>query len=395
MLREINKKILFITEDFPSGLNGTSVKTRNTLNYLLDAGYKVDVCCFLFKGFNRHDFKHNNLRIFTFESKRFNKKSISFIYHAFFIVFSIAPITIKRLFNKDLEKKLIKLKNTNSYRSIFYDGYSNLQYLNKDTKNEHIYIDDEDFTDLFRQRLLLERDLFKKIFYFFEYLKSLLFEFIYMRRVDQVWAISSNTKNRLKRVTGVKTVLMPTIISLNENLFNENGYKIVFTGTLNWRENVEGLKWFISNHWNKVIANIPSAELVIIGQGASLDLISYLESHKNISYKGYVESLDEEYKQATLAIAPVRINAGIKVKILTYMSYGLPVISTKKAALGLVSTDGILVSSDKNFSRCIIKLLQSLRLRKYLSGKSHQNIKNNYSNIHLKEFLFKHFNKHE
>lgn len=394
-MKKKNNRLLFITEDFPSGLNGTSVKTRNTLNYLLNTGYEVDVCCFLFEGFQQHDLNHKNLRIFTAKSKRFKKKSFSFLIQVFKIIFSFIPITIKRLFNSNLNKKIRELENKNRYAVIFYDGYSTLQYLNRKLDSKKVYIDDEDFTDLFRQRFILDSNFFKKIFYFSEYLKSLVFEFFYMRKVDQVWAISSNNKKRLEKISGVKTVLMPIIIPLQRNLYQSNGLRIIFTGTLNWRENVEGLKWFIAYHWSKVLKKIPQAELVIIGQGASLSLISYLKSHKNIVYKGYVKSLEDEYKNASLSIAPVRINAGIKVKILTYMSCGLPVVSTQKAALGLISTGGVLVTSDKNFAKCIISLLKKEKLRKYLSLKAHENIKDNYSERQLEVFFSHNLNNYE
>lgn len=390
-----NHRLLFITEDFPSGLNGTSVKTRNTLNYLLDSGYKIDVCCFLFEEFSKHDFKHKNLRIFTAQSKRINKTSITFFIKLFSILFSYLPITIKRLFNADLDRIISQLQIKNKYDVIFYDGYSTLQYLDNKSKSQKIYIDDEDFTDLFRQRFFLDKRLIKKLFFLHEYLKSLFYESLYMSKVDQVWAISPRTKERLEEVSGVKTVLMPTIIPLKKNLYQGNSVRIVFTGTLNWRENVEGLKWFITNHWSRILNKIPEAELVVIGQGASPSLISYLKSQRNIVYKGYVKSLEDEYRKISLSIAPVRINAGIKVKILTYMSYGLPVVSTHKAAWGLVSTKGVLVASDNNLSRCIISLLQNNKLRRYLSLNAHNNIKSNYSQKQLEIFLSQNLNNYE
>jgi len=389
-----NNQLLFVTEDFPSGLNGNSVRTRNTLIYLLDQGYNVDLCCFHFDEFKKVDFKHKNLKVFFVNISRFKKLSINFLINSLNIILSPYPVSLRRLFSENLKKKILLLQNKNDYSTIFFDGYSTLQYLNKelsDNKCQKIYIDDEDFTDLFKQRLILETKLLVKIFYLHEYLKSLLYEKLFFSRLDQIWAISPNTKTRFEKITRVKTVVMPTIISLKENLYQGDGYNLVFTGTLNWRENVEGLKWFISTHWAEICCYYPKAKLTVIGQGASKEFISYLNLQKNIFYKGYVESLENEYKKASLSIAPVRINAGIKVKILTYMSYGLPVISTKKASLGLVSTNGILVSSDKHFSRFIITMLENKRMRKLLSRKAHNNIKKNYSITQLESFLAHNF----
>ncbi|MCB9813396.1 MAG: glycosyltransferase family 4 protein [Pseudomonadales bacterium] len=388
-------EILFITEDFPSGLNGTSVKTRNTLEVLLKKGYKIDVCCFHFEEFKVHNFKHKNLKIFTVKNKRQNKLSLAFYKKIAHIIFSVVPATIRRLFNHDLEMLLADLLTRKSYSNVIFDGYSTLQYLNKNIDVHKIYIDDEDFTSLFWQRFISETSYLKKLFYFHEYIKSFIYDYFYMRKVDQIWAISPKTELRLKKASNVTTSLMPTVMPLNKYIYSNKGHRIVFTGTLNWKENVDGIKWFIDSHWANVLKFVPDAKLVIIGQGATKELISYFNNNKNIIYKGYVKDLEKEYGQATISIAPVRINAGIKVKILTYISYGLPVVSTEKASWGLVSTDGLLVSFDNNFARCIIILLRNKKLRKILSKNAYKNIKQNYSQKLLENFLFQKLTYHE
>lgn len=381
-------RILFITEDFPSGLNGTSVKTRNTLHFFLNLGYKIDLCCFSFEEYKRHDFFHKNLKIFSANVSRYKKNNIRYIIRILKLILTFSPVSIKRLFNENLNKNIKELIEKNSYQTVFFDGYSTLQYLNSSQVNlNKIYIDDEDFTDLFRQRVLGEKNFFKKVYYFHEFIKSLFFEKIKLTRVSQIWAISPNTKKRLSKVSGVKTLLMPTIIPLERNIYKNTDSNIVFTGSLDWRENVEGLKWFVKNHWKEITEKTVNTKLVVIGQGASKELVDFLNSYEGIEYKGYVESLIEEYQKCSLAIAPVRINAGIKVKILTYMSYGLPIVSTKKAAWGLVSTKGVVVSSDKNFAKIILKLLDNSNLRKYLSINSHKNIRYNYSKKVLADFI--------
>ena len=381
------KRILFITEDFPSGLNGTSVKTRSTLEYLLSQDYKIDVCCFHFDTFKIHNLQHKNLQVHTIKTNRVNKKSLIFAFYVLSLLFGSIPISIRRLFNNELKKKIFNLTNKTRYKAVIYDGYSTLQYMNSSFKGEKIYVDDEDFTDLYRQRFLLEKRISHKLFYAFEYCKSLIYEHQTMKKVSQVWAISPRTKERLEKVSGKPTVLMPTLIFSKKNIYTGKGTQIVFTGTLNWRENVEGLKWFVNNHWQKIITEVPKAKLVVIGQGASQELITFLKSYKNIEYKGYVESLEDEYKKSVLSIAPVRINAGIKVKILTYMSYALPVISTHKAAWGLVSLDGIKIAEDIYFADEVIKLLKDKKLRQALSEEAHKNIKKNYSRKVLHQFF--------
>lgn len=383
-------RILLVTEDFPSGLNGTSVKTRNTLIYLLERGFLVDVCCFHFPDFKVHGLKHRGLKVFTATTPRHPRFSPAYLWQWLTAIFSLTPLSLKRLFNPELASRIKNLVQKNQYDAIFYDGYSTLQYLVKqDSANsaKQIYIDDEDFTDLFRQRLILEKSYLIKFFYLTEYLKSLVFESKTLPVVDQIWAISSNTQERLARISSVKTVLMPTVIPAQKNLYRGVGYNLVFTGTLNWRENVEGLTWFLKNHWPQVIKKLPQATLTVIGQGARPKFIEFLKQQKNVIYLGYAPDLSLEYQKTALAISPVLINAGIKVKTLTYLSFGLPVVSSPVAAWGLVATGGVAVAEDHNFGRLVVALLKRPRLRSYLSRQAQQNIKINYGERHLGDFL--------
>ncbi len=390
-----NNKLLFITEDFPSGLNGTSVKTRNTLNYLLESGYKIDVCCFHFEDFKVHNLKHKNLKIHSVERKKTVRFSPEYLLNIFQIIASFSPISIARLFSKELNIVIKKLISENNYQVIIHDGYSTLQYQSFNKKIRSIYIDDEDFTDLYRQRFILERAILSRLFYVHEYLKSLIFEYFHMRKLNQIWAISPRTEKRLAKISKVKTVLMPTYIPIEKNIYNSKGKNLVFTGTLNWKENIDGLKWFISKHWHRIRSFEPKTKLIVIGQGASSDLISYLNKIDGVVYRGYVKKLETEYLNASLSISPVMINAGIKVKILTYMSYGLPVISTTKAAWGLVSSSGIIISTEKFYSHCVIILLRNKKLRIRLSKNAHANIENNYSKVMLKNFFLENLENNE
>jgi len=60
----------------------------------------------------------------------------------------------------------------------------------------------------------------------------------------------------------------------------------------------------------------------------------------NVVSLGFVEDLDGLLSIADLAIAPIKHGAGVKVKIFDYLSVGLPLIATRKAAEGIGVVDG-------------------------------------------------------
>ena len=292
------------------------------------------------------------------------------------------------MYDSKLDKLANSLYEKNNYDYVFYDGFSTLQYL-KTKSEKNIYIDDEDITDLLMKRIKSVKNLLLKLFFLTEYVKCLIYERLVLNKVDQIWAIAPNTYERLKTLSSAKISLMPTIVPKRKNAFNVKSKDIVFTGLLSWMENTDGLKWFLDNFWIDIRKEFPKIKLHIIGQMAKDDLIEYLSGFKGVELHGYVKDLEDIYKKSAIAIAPILINSGIKVKILTYLSYGLPVVSTNQATWGLSSNNGIEATSEKEFGKGVIKLLKNSKLRSSLSKKAVKNIDRYHSKKTLKKFFSK------
>lgn len=383
-----NQKILIITQMYPTGLTGTSVKTLHTIEFLLKRGFQIDVCCLHHSSMIKNDLKLPNLRVFFSEKDTFSKFSLDYITRAVTILLSILPFRVKKMFDKKLEAIFEVLQLSTNYEYIFFDGFSTLQYC-KTYNDKHIYIDDEDISDLMLRRMRDESNIFLKLFYFTEYIKCKYFEKKYLSNVSQIWAISSNSAEHLKESTSVKITVMPTILPDRKNVFSIQSKDIVFTGLLSWQENIIGIRWFLDNHWKKVLETFPRTNFYVIGQKADEEFIHYLKSFPNVKYLGYVEDLASIYKNSALAIAPMLINCGIKVKVVTYLSYGIPVVALPEAIWGLNESKGVVVSSLSEFSNSIMNLLKNEVRRKKLSLAAKENIKKNHSEKTLEIFFKK------
>ncbi len=381
-------KLLFIPETYPSGLTGTSVKTRNTIEYLLAQGHSVDVACIDYSTLTKRELTHNNLRIFSIFREGIRRMRIGLIGRLFALIFSIKPVRVNRMYDSRLQHLIEVLEYSCQYDYVFFDGFSTLQYAQQKKKN-YVYIDDEDISDLVYQRMLESRNILMKAFLFSEYLRCLLFEKKTMKNVEQVWAISPNSLKRLKTLSAAKMSLMPTIIPVQKNVFSESAQNIVFAGTLSWSENKVGLQWFITHCWSKVLDACPETKLFILGQQSDESWEKLCQQYKNIELMGYVENLETIFSQSAVAISPVFINSGIKIKVLTYLSYGLPVISSDEATWGMNSTDGILCTSKEKFTQNLILLLKNKAMRKKLSLKAQKNISTYHSTQSLDKFFQK------
>lgn len=379
-------KLLIITQIYPSGATGTTVKTRNTINYLLEKGWEIDVCCIHHDKMVQNKFTAKNLRIWYVQAEvliRFTPKHIA---RAFSLLFSLIPFRVKKLFNKNLQLFIEIAQESNEYKYILYDGFSTLQYA-KQYSQRYIYIDDEDITDLMQQRLQSSKSIFLKLFYLVEYWKCRGYERKNLKFMNMIWAISPNTMKRLKTLTHKKMALMPTIVKQQRNIYTPQSQDIVFSGLLSWPENKNGLLWFFENHWPTILKHSPKTRIYITGQLADQNLQNYLKKQHNVLYLGYVSDLSEVYHACALAIAPILINAGIKVKILTYMSYGLPVVALSQTIGGIPNPKGIVETDESNFANAILETLQNKIRRKKLSLEAYRNMQNNHSKKTLHAFF--------
>jgi glycosyltransferase involved in cell wall biosynthesis len=380
------KRILVITQMYPSGSTGTSVKTLHTLELLAEKGVHIDVVCPHYSKMVKVSIKNPRIHVYPFEKQTISKLSFPYLWRAWRLLFSWKPFRVVKLYDHHIRSKINTLMETRSYNYIFFDGFSTLQYASSyDTKN--IYVDDEDIVDLLWKRSSSPGNIFLRLFFFVEWIKCQLYERLFFPRMARVWAISPNTKARLGRISRARVSIMPTIVGERRRVFNTTSSHIVFSGLLSWQENVVGLRWFLANCWMQIHQQFPHTKLYITGQMADEALATYTALFPNVVLTGFVKDLSSIYKQCAVAIAPIFINAGIKVKILTYLGFGLPVVANKEATWGMKSTRGIEVANKKDFANAIAQLLKQPKKRIRLSQQGRQNILAHHSKKTLFHFF--------
>jgi hypothetical protein len=110
---------------------------------------------------------------------------------------------------------------------------------------------------------------------------------------------------------------------------------VAFTGAL-WRsENASSLLWFTQRVWPLVVARIPGARFLAVGAEPGPEVLA-LNARAGVTVRSWVPDLDEVYAHAGVFVAPLILGAGVKVKVLDAMRYGLPIVATTIGAEGIV-----------------------------------------------------------
>jgi succinoglycan biosynthesis protein ExoO len=108
--------------------------------------------------------------------------------------------------------------------------------------------------------------------------------------------------------------------------------RLVFIGSASL-PNLDGLRWFFAEVWPK-----------LEGSGATLDLIgdcgaALRDLPSGVQRLGRVPDLAPVLHRARLAIAPLRVGSGLKIKLLDYARHGLVTVATPASLDGFASDD--------------------------------------------------------
>ncbi len=156
---------------------------------------------------------------------------------------------------------------------------------------------------------------------------------------------------------------------------------IVFIGGFRHTPNVDAVLHFVQEIWSRVRQALPDVNLRIVGSNAPPE-IAELAKFPGIVFQGYVADLDTVFHRCKLSVAPLRFGAGIKGKIGTSLSYGVPCVATPIAAEGMQLTDqqNILIASvPEVFARSIVTAYNDEALWKRLSENGIAYMREHYS----------------
>ncbi len=163
---------------------------------------------------------------------------------------------------------------------------------------------------------------------------------------------------------------------------------VIFVGN-KYMPNELGIKRFIEESWIRVISDCPSARLVIVGKvGESLE--EYKE-RADIEITGRVETLEPYYARASVAIVPVVLGTGLKIKAIEALSYCKPVIISKDSSDGIEYFDKYsdqCARDYQEFGEKVSAILRNTGIRRNLESRVRKYLKDGVSSSsHYRDFL--------
>jgi polysaccharide biosynthesis protein PslH len=133
---------------------------------------------------------------------------------------------------------------------------------------------------------------------------------------------------------------------------------VIFFGAHNYFPNADGLRFLFADIWPLVLAARPSAQLRIVGPLPPEDIIALRPP--NVTFGGFVTDIVAEVGRAAVAIAPLRIGGGTRLKIVEAMALARPVVATSIGAEGIdvqPERDLLLADKPRDFANAVLRLL--------------------------------------
>ena len=114
---------------------------------------------------------------------------------------------------------------------------------------------------------------------------------------------------------------------------------LAFTGSMDWMPNIDGMLWFTREVLPLIRRRRPDCRLAIVGRTPTPE-IQNLAADPLITVTGTVPDVRPYLWGSRVAIVPLRVGGGTRLKIYEAMAAGIPQVSTTIGAEGLTANPG-------------------------------------------------------
>ena len=171
------------------------------------------------------------------------------------------------------------------------------------------------------------------------------------RRSDLVIAVSEADAQALQRIVPtLDPLVIPNGITVAEYAAFTGEADLhqpafVFTGTMDFRPNVDGALWFAAEVWPRIRAVLPEAHCDLVGRHPHRRLDA-LRDMPGVVITGSVPDTRPYINAATVYVVPLLVGGGTRLKLLEATSMGKAIVSTTLGAEGFVHPEEAMQLAD-------------------------------------------------
>jgi glycosyltransferase involved in cell wall biosynthesis len=233
------------------------------------------------------------------------------------------------------------------------------------------------------------RELIGGIYSLVQWFKLAAYERHAMRLCDAVSVVSEEDRRVLAKLAGharfgvvpngVDTAYFARAALTGAIVFDAP--TLVFSGTLDYRANVDALTWFAGRPLDLLRATHPGVRLLAVGRRPT-PALQALAAEGRLTLTGEVADARPFIAAADVYVVPMRIGGGMRLKLLEAFALEAPVVSTTLGAEGVEGlaheTHCLLADSPEAFAAATARLLDDRACARRLGAAGRQLVVERY-----------------
>jgi sugar transferase (PEP-CTERM/EpsH1 system associated) len=242
--------------------------------------------------------------------------------------------------------------------------------------------------EIWRRHAETARGPIRRRLYTQQWRRMIRFEGHTLARFDRVLAVSDVDRETLHRIYGrqlsAPVSVIPTGVDVEyfkpTPLDPANARHIVFTGSMDWLPNEDGVVHFCRDILPRIRQAEPDVAFTIVGRSPT-PAVRRLAQDEGVEVTGRVADVRPYLAKAALYVVPLRIGGGTRLKIFEAMAAGKAIVSTTVGAEGLPTKDGqhlVLADSPETFANAVIGLLRDDNRRQHLERQARTLVAEHY-----------------
>ena len=186
------------------------------------------------------------------------------------------------------------------------------------------------------------------------------------RRFDRVVAVSRTDAEQIEREYGLRHVGdVPTGVDVE--YFRPAGRatieprNLVFTGSMDWMPNEDGIVWFVNEILPRIHARLPDVTLTVVGRKPPAAIQALATRDPRLRVTGSVPDVRPYMEAAPVFIVPLRVGGGTRLKIFEALAMERALVSTTIGAEGLPLVEGrhaLIADQPDAFAQAVVALLE-------------------------------------
>ncbi|MCL4511568.1 MAG: glycosyltransferase family 4 protein [Bacteroidetes bacterium] len=283
-------------------------------------------------------------------------------------LFSPEPYNISKYFSNEMLERLSDLVKKEWFDAIHVDHLHLARYAIELKRHFGIptVLREHNFeSEIIHRYALLTKNPLLALYAGIQYRRVLRYEAWAVQGFDIVIPISREDDSKLRGISPrMRSRIIPAGVKVDSGTydFQFRPKRILFFTNYSWAPNKDSFRFYHEEIFPEVRRMMP--ETLTIVAGKETERIPQSNLDDGFSVVGFVPDLTDLRKLSSVAVVPLRIGSGVRIKMLELMALGFTVVATSLGAEGIDLADGehaVLAETPHDIAAALVRLLNSPR----------------------------------